>query len=223
MLNENTLIELAESINKGWPNLYMATVEDRELTLELPNKTIRKVYVKNGKLNIRYIPERTTSPRYNHLVSVVLDGEPVGSVNTSFLEIEKPHLKVSIVENSGSFMSPTDNIAKPTAAILETRLKDLREWVPHLDKFDKLFPIAWQSFALPEDVYGYQQSIQTVGTTEIRSSDFTPDQIADISELSKVLVGGIRPAESPMCRDDYLAFAQLGYIDDCYINVDKGI
>lgn len=223
MLNENTLVELAESINKGWPNLYMATVEDRELTVELPDKTIRKVYVKNGKLNIRYIPERTKSPRYHHLVSVLLDGELIRSVKTSFLLVLNPYLKVSIIENSGSFMSPTDNITHASKLVLDTRLNDVRARFPNLDKFDKLFPIDWDYLIMPEDTFGYHIGFQLSGSTEIRSSDFTIDQISDISELSKVLVHGLCPADSPMSQDNYLAFAELGYIDDCYVDADKGI
>lgn len=223
VIDQGILVNLLNDINSGWPNLYSATLEDHELTVQLANNAMRKVYVKNGKLNIRYIPERTKSPRHIHLVSVVLDGELTWRAYTPFVDVKNPYLKVSIIENSGNFMSPTDNITQATAAILETRLKDLQEWVPHLDKFDKLFPITWKTFSIPEDSHGYQQSIQTVGTTEIRSSDFTADQIGDIGELAKVLVGGLCPAESPMGRDDYLEFAKLGYIDDCYIDVDKGI
>ena len=153
VLDSDTLVNLAKYINKGWPNLYQATVEDKHYMFEtIDGNGVNQYRHVNGRLVVRYIPERTSNEPQYHFAAVELCGE-ITSLEGDVANVEPSSLRLTSSANRGLIKTTNEETSRD---IVNYQVQILKERKSHFVQppgsycdIPHMFPIEWVSLHHP--------------------------------------------------------------------------
>lgn len=227
VLDSNTLVNLAKSINNGWPNLYQATVEDKHYTFENIDDNVFKQYRHvNGRLVVRYIPERTSNEPHYHFATVELWGE-ITSLEGDVAHVEPSSLRLTSMANRG--LIKTTNV-KTGRDIIDYQVQILKERKSHFVQppgsycdIPHMYPIEWVSIQHPWQSNSEFVDFSISGGVTLTHADVNNiPAVDDLNEFSRWVVELVHPIDSFF--DDgnlYMDYHQKGLIDDSYRSSTK--
>lgn len=227
VLDSDTLVKLAEHINKGWSNLYQASVEDKHYIFEtLDGNGVKQYRHVNGRLVVRYIPERTSNEPQYHFAAVELCGE-ITSLEGNVANVEPSSLRLTSSANRG--LIKTTN-AETGRDIVEYQVQILKERKSHFIQppasycdLPYLHPIDWTSMHYPWMDNPEFVDFNIVGSVTVSSDDIKAmPAVEDIGDLAKWIVALVRPIYTFFDDDTlYNSYHRKGLIDDSYRSSTK--
>ena len=225
-LDQDYLVKLAEQINTSWPNLYQATVSDKQYNLENLDGGITTVFQPNGRLNIRHIPERTSNEAQFHFAAVELIGE-IESIDGTHCNITPLNLRISSCGNRG-LIKTKENVV--SSEIVDYQVNILKERKSHFIQppasycdLPYLHPIDWTSMHYPWMDNPEFVDFNIVGSVTVSSDDIKAmPAVEDIGDLAKWIVALVRPIYTFFDDDTlYNSYHRKGLIDDSYRSSTK--
>lgn len=227
VLDSDTLVKLAEHINKGWPNLYQATVEDKHFYLEsMDGPGIHKYTHVNGRMLVRYIPERTKNETQYHFAAVELCGD-ITSVEGDIANVQPTSLRLTSSGNRGLIKTTDPEIGK---SIVDYQMECFKSRKSHFIQppasycdLPHMYPMEWVSMHHPWMNNPDFIDFNIVGGVTLTWQEINAiPAIDNLGEFSKWVVELVRPIDS-MFDDDtlYLEYHHKGLIDDSYHSMYK--
>ena len=227
VLDSDTLVKLAEHINKGWPNLYQAAVEDKHYIFEtLDGNGVKQYRHVNGRLVVRYIPERTSNEPQYHFAAVELCGE-ITSLEGNVANVEPSSLRLTSSANRGLIKTTNDETSRD---IVNYQVQILKERKSHFIQppasycdLPYLHPIDWTSMHYPWMDNPEFVDFNIVGSVTVSSDDIKAmPAVEDIGDLAKWIVALVRPIYTFFDDDTlYNSYHRKGLIDDSYRSSTK--
>ena len=222
VLDSDTLVNLAKYINKGWPNLYQATVEDKHYMFEtIDGNGVNQYRHVNGRLVVRYIPERTSNEPQYHFAAVELCGE-ITSLEGDVANVEPSSLRLTSCGNRGLIKTKENAIS---SEIVDYQVNLMKERKSHFIQppasycdLPYLHPIDWTSMHYPWMDNPEFVDFNIVGSVTVSSDDIKAmPAVEDIGDLAKWIVALVRPIRSFFDDDTlYNSYHRKGLIDDSY-------
>lgn len=227
VLDSDTLVKLAEHINKGWSNLYQASVEDKHYIFEtLDGNGVKQYRHVNGRLVVRYIPERTSNEPQYHFAAVELCGE-ITSLEGDVANVEPSSLRLTSSANRGLIKTTNDETSRD---IVNYQVQILKERKSHFIQppasycdLPYLHPIDWTSMHYPWMDNPEFVDFNIVGSVTVSSDDIKAmPAVEDIGDLAKWIVALVRPIYTFFDDDTlYNSYHRKGLIDDSYRSSTK--
>lgn len=220
-LDQDYLVKLAEQINTSWPNLYQATVSDKQYNLENLDGGITTVFQPNGRLNIRHIPERTSNEAQHHFAAVELLGD-IDSIDGEIANITPTSIRAVSSGNRG--LIKTKDIAI-SSEIVNYQVNLLKERKSHFVQppasycdLPYLYPIIWVSLHHPWMDNPEFVDFNIVGTVTMTEAEINAiPALDDLGDLAKWIVRLVCPIRSFFDDDTlYNNYHRKGLIDDSY-------
>ena len=220
-LDHDYLVKIADHINKGWSNLYQATVSEKQYNLESIDGGITSVYQPNGRLMVRHIPERTGNESQFHFAAVELIGE-IESIDDTHCNIAPLNLRISSCGNRGLIKTKENAIS---SEIVDYQVNLMKERKSHFIQppasycdLPYLHPIDWTSMHYPWMDNPEFVDFNIVGSVTVSSDDIKAmPAVEDIGDLAKWIVALVRPIRSFFDDDTlYNSYHRKGLIDDSY-------
>ena len=227
VLDSDTLVNLAKYINKGWPNLYQATVEDKHYMFEtIDGNGVNQYRHVNGRLVVRYIPERTSNEPQYHFAAIELCGE-ITSLEGDVAKVEPSSLRLTSSANRGLIKTTNDETSRD---IVNYQVQILKERKSHFIQppasycdLPYLHPIDWTSMHYPWMDNPEFVDFNIVGSVTVSSDDIKAmPAVEDIGDLAKWIVALVRPIYTFFDDDTlYNSYHRKGLIDDSYRSSTK--
>lgn len=227
VLDSDTLVNLAKYINKGWPNLYQATVEDKHYMFEtIDGNGVNQYRHVNGRLVVRYIPERTSNEPQYHFAAVELCGE-ITSLEGDVANVEPSSLRLTSTANRGLIKTTNDETSRD---IVNYQVQILKERKSHFIQppgsycdIPHMFPIEWVTLQHPWQSNPEFVDFTIIGGTTLTQADINSiPAVEDLNEFSRWVVDLVRPIDSFFDEDSlYMDYHQKGLIDDSYRSSTK--
>ena len=180
----------------------------------------------NGRLVVRYIPERTSNEPQYHFAAVELCGE-ITSLEGDVANVEPSSLRLTSSANRGLIKTTNDETSRD---IVNYQVQILKERKSHFIQppasycdLPYLHPIDWTSMHYPWMDNPEFVDFNIVGSVTVSSDDIKAmPAVEDIGDLAKWIVALVRPIYTFFDDDTlYNSYHRKGLIDDSYRSSTK--